>query len=927
MSRCVRFALVATVLVAGGLAVPLAAGAAPPLGSVPPPAASAEPGSAANTFVPTAPMAVRRSGATATLLTGGEVLVAGGGTDAAELYHPASGTWSTTGNMSVARTDATATLLPGGEVLVAGGCCQVGHPYENLTSAELYHPSTGKWTATGPLNEARAGDSATLLQDGEVLVAGGACNGLAYGCNAGSSLVNQKSAELYDPSTGVWTKTGSMSAGREFQTATLLPNGEVLVTGGLNSCDDDFCTDLRSAELYDPVTGQWLVTGPMSVAREQQTATLLTDGDVLVAGGLDQNSGATETLAGAELYDPDVGKWTPTGAMNHQRAGHTATLLNGGWVLVAGGGTDTSEVYEPPLGIWVATGDLGTTRTDQTATSLPGGDVLVAGGTGSDREPLASAELFQAGAGPLVRLSAHEATFPAQQVGTTGNTVSVTVTNRGTAPLDVSGVETSGVDPSDFTASSGCRSGPVGPGASCAVLVRFSPLYPGLRTATVTIADDAPLSPQEVAVRGYGAGPDTWVPTGSMLTPRDDFSSTTLASGEVLVAGGEDYLGHTVATAEVYHPATGSFSPTGSLTTSREFQASALLPDGSVLVAGGLTSNGENESTLSSAETYDPSTGVWTPTGSMAAADDGLTANLLGNGLVLVTGYDDGNPELYDPASGTWSQTGPMPMAGPYEMAVVLHDGRVLATDGPFGASALYDPSTGTWSPTASLGTARNGGTATVLLDGDVLVVGGLPGGGAGALASAQLYDPRTGTWSATASLPTGRWGQSAGLLPNGEVILAGGCTPECPAGTADRATYLYADGSWVGTASLPAALYGQKGIVLDTGEFLLAGGEADDSARSTTRAQLYIAPLLSASPRTVAPGQAVTLTGSGFYAYETVVVTLGAPGRRLARPRTDDRGTFQVRVTVPDVPAGTYTLQAEGQTSFARAFVPLVVT
>ncbi|MGO8870888.1 MAG: Kelch repeat-containing protein, partial [Acidimicrobiales bacterium] len=248
-------------------------------------------------------MSVRRTGATATLLGDGDVLVAGGGSASAELYHPGVGTWTITASMSTARSDATATLLQNGDVLVAGGCCEAGHPDIGLNSAEIYDPSTGTWAPTGSLNVGRAGATATLLQNGDVLVAGGGCNGQGYGCDSGSYLVNLKSAELYDPSTGVWTLTGSMSEGRQFQTATLLENGEVLVTGGFNNCDDDFCTDLSSADLYDPAIGKWLPTTRMTVPREQQTATLLTDGDVLVAGGLNQGggNGFASTYASAEV--------------------------------------------------------------------------------------------------------------------------------------------------------------------------------------------------------------------------------------------------------------------------------------------------------------------------------------------------------------------------------------------------------------------------------------------------------------------------------------------------------------------------------------------------------------------------------------------------------------------------------------------------
>ena len=905
-----------------------------------PPSPTSEPVSAvrvtasnANTFVPTGAMNLRRAGATATLLPDGNVLVAGGGTATAELYHPAGGTWSPTGSMSIARTDATATLLPNGRVLVAGGCCQPGNPYAGLSSAELYDPMTGKWTLTGSMNKGRSQFTATLLDNGDVLVAGGDCNGslsVPYGCDAGSFLVNQRTAELYDPATATWTLTGSMSAGRALHTATLLPNGEVLVTGGFNSCDDDFCTDLSDAQIYDPVTGRWLHTASMHAAREQQTATLLPDGDVLVAGGLNEGggSGFATTYSSAELYNPVFGTWKTTGRMNEARAGQAATLLRGGWVLVAGGGRATSEVYEPDSGIWVPTGNLSTVRTGQTATLLPNGNVLEAGGAGPGQAPLATADLFDAGVGPLVSLSGSALAFPTQQVGTTGNALSVTVTNNGTGSLKVAGVEVSGADPSDYVASSACGASPVVPGASCAILVRFSPVAPGLRTASVGIVDNAPLSPQAVNVNGYGAGPDVWVPTGSMSTGRSNASSAALPDGKILVAGGENLIADaTTATAEVYNPGSGSFEPTGSMNQARAFGAAALLPDGDVLVAGGLSLGINGESLVSSAELYHPSTGNWSLTAPLPTADDGLTATVLNNGLVLFTGFTGQAQELYDPATATWSPTGPMPEANEgFGLAAPLRNGQVLLAAGPNGDSAIYNPTTNTWSATASLGASRNGGSATVLQDGEVLVAGGLPGNGGTPYSTAELYDPATATWTATGSLPAPRYDQSAVLLPNGTVLLAGGCSNSCGSGTANAA-YLYSEGFFSTTAALPASTIGQSADLLPDGDVLLAGGDRNDSADATVGADLYIPVLLSVTPSQDAPGGQITLTGNGFYAHEVVDIVLSGPSvPLLAQPTTDAKGRFMVTATVPSVPAGTYQLIARAQTSFAEAVTNFVV-
>jgi WD40 repeat protein len=198
--------------------------------------------------------------------------------------------------------------------------------------------ATGTWTATGSLQTARDGHTATLLPNGRVLVAGGATHGGPGGVLA--------SAELYNPATGSWTATGSMLAARWFHTATLLANGRVLVVGG----QDNNLHGQSTAELYDPATGTWTATGSMQSAHYRHTATLLPNGRVLVAGGADQTEVIMST---AELYDPATGSWTPTGSMHAAHYLHTATLLPNGLVLVAGGADPSAEVaelYDPATG-------------------------------------------------------------------------------------------------------------------------------------------------------------------------------------------------------------------------------------------------------------------------------------------------------------------------------------------------------------------------------------------------------------------------------------------------------------------------------------------------------------------------------------------------------------------------------------------------
>ncbi|MDR3100286.1 MAG: putative Ig domain-containing protein, partial [Paraburkholderia sp.] len=227
------------------------------------------------------------------------------------------------------------------------------------------------WLPGDSLDSARAFHTATLLPDGKVLVAGGrGTDGILA------------SAELYDPTTATWSTTGNLHTARAGHTATLLPDGRVLVAGGVDANGNH----LFSAELYDPAAGTWSQTGSLNVARLFHTATLLPDGEVLAAGGGGSNG---NNLTTAELYDPATGTWSMTGAMTEGRENHTATLLQNGQVLVAGGGpaftvtgTPGLETYDPATGTWtsVHNSSVVVSVVNHTATLLPSGKVLIAGG-------------------------------------------------------------------------------------------------------------------------------------------------------------------------------------------------------------------------------------------------------------------------------------------------------------------------------------------------------------------------------------------------------------------------------------------------------------------------------------------------------------------------------------------------------------------
>ena len=339
---------------------------------------------ATGTFTPTGSLKTARLYHTATLLNNGRVLIVGGNAEngnilaSAELYNPATGTFTPTGSLNTARELHTATMIQGaminGMVLIAGGQGSGGA----LASAELYNPTTGTFAATGSLNTARLYHTATLLNDGTVLIAGG------YDNNGNISA----SAELYNPATATFTPTLSLNTARYRHTATLLNSGMVLIAGG----EDSNGNALASAELYNPAAGSFAIDGSLNTARILHTATLLNNGTDLMTGGY----GSSAYLTAAELNDPATETFAPTGSLNIGRYLHTASLLNNGMNLIAGGDNSSgylasAELYEtgtltPPNLVSISVSPSSPT------VPLDTGQQLIATGTFSDgsTEQLAS---------------------------------------------------------------------------------------------------------------------------------------------------------------------------------------------------------------------------------------------------------------------------------------------------------------------------------------------------------------------------------------------------------------------------------------------------------------------------------------------------------------------------------------------------------
>ena len=550
--------------------------------------------------------------------------------------------------------------------------------------------------------------TATLLPDGKVLIAGG------LNANDGSALAT---AEVYDPASGTWSPTGSMATARYTHEATLLPNGRVLVSGGVDGSGalgdgggvrpclghleryrlpgrssrsahgDGFARrqgagrggkqsglSLSSAEVYDPASGTWSTTGSMALGRGEHTATLLPNGNVLVAGGF--NFGSLSYLATAEVYTPATRTWSTTGSMSSARGQHVASLLPDGRVLVAGGVSGArvlaeSEVYEPASGLWNATGSMPAPRVLHEATALPDGRVLVTGGFSSEGIALSTAEAY----GPL------RGTWK--------------VTNSMSEPRRESTRR------------------------RCCPMARSSSRGASTRTVPTSRRRNCTTLP-----RAPGARPGPWP------GPELRHTATLLPNGRVLVVGGENSIG-SLRTAELYDSGSGTWRRTGSLTAPRSSHWRYRYRTGR----------------SSSWVDWTTSVSLWRPRRCTT------------------------RPRAPGARRAPWLRPR-LPLGDASAQRKGARRGGRGAS-GPVATAEVYNPASGIWRATGSMAWPRTTHTMTLLFNGRVLAAGGWSGDRY--LETAETYDYRAGTWSATGSMIRPRANHQAEPLLNGGVLVAGG--------------------------------------------------------------------------------------------------------------------------------------------------------
>jgi hypothetical protein len=345
---------------------------------------------AAGTWSPVPDLVNIRGTTTAVVLKDGRALAAGGGVGqipvaAAELFDPAAGVWQSTGSLNQARRGHSAVVLGDGRVLIAGGIAEG----DLLASAEIYDPGTAKWTTVAPMSLPRLGHSLTLLASGNVLAAGGTAADTASGSGGGQTIRPDGTAEVYNVATNKWTTTSAaMSTPRFEHTATLLDDGRVLIAGGQGPPISGATTALKTTEIYDPAVDSFRKSNDMADARTNHTAVKLPDRSVMVVGGVGGTNGDT-SLATAEVFSPGDGRWTAAGALTGSRTGHTATVFPDGRVLVAGGESVTrgsrrslasAEIFSLEKREWRSAGNMNCPRSEASAALLGDGSVLVVAG-------------------------------------------------------------------------------------------------------------------------------------------------------------------------------------------------------------------------------------------------------------------------------------------------------------------------------------------------------------------------------------------------------------------------------------------------------------------------------------------------------------------------------------------------------------------
>lgn len=589
--------------------------------------------------------------------------------------------WAAQGTLGQARSNHTATLLLDGRVLVVGGLTASGP----TTACEIYNPATGNWSATGSLTTARYDHAATrLLSDGRVLVAGG--------IGASNNLLSD--AEVFHPGSGMWSGAGTMSVARALFTLNATYNGFNAIAyaaGGLAPgvfCPSQPCRQATNlVDIYDSVTG-WSAGPSLSHARYAHSGVYedwLT-AKVVVMGGYGP---ASSVLDSVETTYQGATQWETATPMNAARAYFAAAItpVGSGYLVVSGGVNTAGTVLSGSERYYVDDDNAGWTQLGNMT-------------------------------GPRV----------AHQMVPLGNTIIATGGYNGSA---------------------------------------------------------TPLATAEIATTTSTSL--TWAPTTNMTGARYFHTANTLSDGTVVVAGG--FNSSQLSSSELFVP-DGKWTSKMSMGTARLLAAAAQLSNGTVLVTGGDVTPFTSSSATTSVETYNSASDQWASTTSMNVARYWHSITALPNGKALVVGGRNSSAmalascEIYDATASppSWTHRTPIPGGRVGHTAVLLASGLVLVFGGIDSSnqipatSYLYNQATDSWTPTnGAMAQGRLWHGSILHSSGRVLAIGGY-NTSVGYLSSVEEYNPSTGTWSTLTPLSDGRWNGMAVLeLPSTRLLVVGG--------------------------------------------------------------------------------------------------------------------------------------------------------
>ncbi|MEO8681553.1 MAG: kelch repeat-containing protein, partial [Vicinamibacterales bacterium] len=826
-------------------------------------------------WTPAGTMSEARTGGIPFLLADGRVVVVGGPSTggAVDLFDPATATWSPGPSSASSHPQLPAAVrLLDGRILIAGGREDSGI---TIASADIYNPSTNSWTATGAMGRSRVGHTLTLLADGRVLAAGG------YSSDSGFD----NTAELYNPATGTWSFTGSMSHGRWLFSATRVNDGSgrVLVVGGEHYYDS-LGPHFSLTEYYNPATASWTAGPPLNAGRAGHQAAYLPDGRLMVAGGVNGWL-LTAPLASTEIFDGS--SWQPGPSMAQARLHFPLIVMSDGALLATGGtsyNATTSTViagaerYDVATSTWMPSGTMNSPRRFHAAIQLADGRVLVAGGQDAAGVQLASSEIMGDGVAPqttatrslapngngwnngnvTITLNAADedggsgvqslaySLAGAQTGGGTlaGATASVMISAEGTTTLTYHATDGAGnVEAAQSLLVRIDKTLPVlafqpnvtVPATAGGTVITFNPVATDVPSGVVSVSS----SPLSSGMR-FPAGP-----TSVQVTALDaagnasttSFTVTVVPSAPVVTVTGGDFVadGSAHAATAVARDSSGAmvagtfsiaYTPGGASapSTAGAYSAAAsfvsgdpgilsafpwmtLAPDphpkvsptvaainGKLYVHGFDSDSGGGQSSfVPRLSIYDPASNSWTTGASPGMVRAFASVGVINGKMYVVGGCVTSDCrigvtnalEIYNPATNTWSNGAPM-ITGRLGAAAGVIDGRLYVTGGtlacppcaPTSVTESYDPVTNTWTPGAPIPVPHEM-PASAVVNGLLYVIGGYErsttspyAGGPGG--RVDVYDPAANSWTTRTPMPTARYGAAVGVF-NGTIHVAGG--------------------------------------------------------------------------------------------------------------------------------------------------------